>query len=44
LKEDAPGLYEEVKELARQGRWEVEGAMWLEPIATLQAAKVWSGK
>ena len=30
LKEDAPELYEDVKELVKQGRFEVEGGMWLE--------------
>ncbi len=30
LKEEAPALYEQVKERVRQGRWEVEGAMWVE--------------
>ena len=39
LKEDAPGLYEEVKELARQGRWEVEGAMWLEADCNLASGE-----
>lgn len=30
LKEEAPEIYEQVKELVKQGRIEVEGAMWLE--------------
>lgn len=30
LKEEAPEKYEELKELVRQGRWEPEGAMWVE--------------
>ena len=30
LKEDLPELYERLQERVRQGRWEVEGAMWLE--------------
>lgn len=30
LKEDAPDVYEEVKALIKEGRWEVEGAMWVE--------------
>lgn len=30
LKEEAPEVYEEIRELVKQGRIEVEGAMWLE--------------
>lgn len=30
LKQEAPDMYEQVKEMVRQGRWEVEGAMWVE--------------
>lgn len=30
VKEDAPELYERIKEKIREGRWEAEGAMWLE--------------
>lgn len=30
LKQDAPELYEQVKERIAQGRWEAEGGMWLE--------------
>lgn len=30
LKEESPDLYEKVKELVKQGRWEVEGGMWVE--------------
>ena len=30
LKEEAPEKYEELKELVAQGRWEPEGAMWVE--------------
>ncbi|MGM9683849.1 MAG: alpha-mannosidase, partial [Eubacteriales bacterium] len=35
VKEDDPALYEEIKDLVRQGRWEVEGAMWLEADCNL---------
>lgn len=31
VKEDAPELYEKIKERVKEGRWEVDGAMWLEP-------------
>lgn len=30
LKEDYPELYERIKEKVAEGRWEVDGAMWLE--------------
>lgn len=30
LKEEAPALYEELKERVKEGRWETEGAMWVE--------------
>ena len=30
VKEDAPELFAQIRELIRQGRWEVEGAMWVE--------------
>ena len=30
VKEQAPELYEEIKALVKEGRWEVEGATWLE--------------
>lgn len=30
VKLHAPGLYEKIKKLVSEGRWEVEGAMWVE--------------
>lgn len=30
LKKDSPGLYEEIKQRVKEGRWEVDGGMWLE--------------
>lgn len=35
VKEEAPKLYEEIKELVRQGRWEIEGSTWVEPDCNL---------
>ena len=35
IKEDAPELYEEIKAAIREGRWEAEGVMWLEPDCNL---------
>lgn len=39
LKEDAPQLYEDVKELIKQGRFEVEGGMWLEADCNLMSGE-----
>ncbi len=35
LKEEAPEKYEELKALVKEGRWEPEGAMYLEPDCNL---------
>ncbi len=39
LKEEAPELYEQVKERVKEGRWEVEGSMWVEPDCNLSAGE-----
>ncbi len=39
LKEEAPEKYEELKALVKAGRWEVEGAMWLEPDCNLASGE-----
>lgn len=39
LKEEEPELYEIVKEKVREGRWEVEGAMWLEADCNLSSGE-----
>lgn len=39
IKEQAPDLYEEIKEMIRQGRWEVEGAMWVEADCNLASGE-----
>ena len=39
LKEESPELYEEVKEMVRKGRWEVEGAMWVEADCNLSSGE-----
>ncbi len=39
LKEEAPEIYEKVKEMVRQGRWEVEGAMWVEADCNLTSGE-----
>ena len=39
LKEEAPELYEEVKERIREGRWECEGSMWVEADCNLSSGE-----
>ncbi|MBQ0125107.1 MAG: alpha-mannosidase [Clostridiales bacterium] len=39
VKEDAPELYAEIIELVKQGRWEVEGAMWVESDCNLPSGE-----
>ncbi|MBR5152985.1 MAG: alpha-mannosidase [Clostridia bacterium] len=35
VKEDYPELYEQVKQKIKEGRWETQGAMWVEPDANV---------
>nr|MCR4718653.1 alpha-mannosidase [Bacillota bacterium] len=39
LKEEAPDVYAEFKEYVKQGRIEVEGAMWVEPDCNLSSGE-----
>ncbi|MBE6703419.1 MAG: alpha-mannosidase [Ruminococcaceae bacterium] len=39
LKEEAPEIYDEVKERIREGRWECEGAMWVEADCNLSSGE-----
>lgn len=39
LKEDFPELYQQVKERVKEGRWEPEGAMWLEADCNLTSGE-----
>jgi alpha-mannosidase len=39
LKEDHPDLYEKVKEKILEGRWEAEGAMWVEADCNLSSGE-----
>ena len=39
LKEEAPELYEEVKRRVKEGRWEPEGAMWVEADCNLTSGE-----
>ncbi len=38
-KEETPELYEEIKERVKEGRWEVEGAMWVEADCNLSSGE-----
>ena len=39
IKKNAPELYSQIQERVRQGRWEVEGAMWLEADCNLTSGE-----
>ncbi len=39
LKQEEPELYEEIKEMVKAGRWEVEGAMWVEADCNLTSGE-----
>ena len=39
VKEDAPEVYEKIKERIAEGRWEAEGAMWLEADCNLTSGE-----
>ena len=39
MKEEAPELYEEIKKRVAEGRWECEGAMWVEADCNLTAGE-----
>lgn len=39
VKEEAPELYAQIKQAVKDGRWEVEGAMWLEADCNLTSGE-----
>jgi alpha-mannosidase len=39
VKEEAPEVYAEIKERIKEGRWEAEGAMWLEADCNLSSGE-----
>lgn len=39
VKQDNPRLYEQVRDLAREGRWEVTGGMWIESETLISAGE-----
>lgn len=41
LEQDDPELFEKVKVLAQEGRWDIIGGMWVEPDGNLPAGESW---
>lgn len=39
LKEDFPQIYEQIKEREKEGRWEIDGAMWVEADCNLPSGE-----
>jgi alpha-mannosidase len=39
LEQDAPGLYERLRERVREGRWEIVGGSWVEPDLNLPSGE-----
>ncbi len=39
VKEDCPEIYEKIKQRVKEGRWEVEGGMWLEADCNLTSGE-----
>ncbi len=39
VKEEAPELFEEIRNKVKEGRWEPEGAMWVEPDCNLASGE-----
>lgn len=39
VKKEDPELYKEIKQAVKEGRWEAEGAMWLEPDVNLASGE-----
>lgn len=39
VKEDCPELYERIKKLVAEGKWEIEGSMWVEPDMNLASGE-----
>jgi alpha-mannosidase len=41
IEQDDPALFEKIQTLAREGRWDVVGGMWVEPDGNLPAGESW---
>lgn len=39
IKENAPELYENIKDMIKEGRWEVDGGMWLEADCNISSGE-----
>jgi alpha-mannosidase len=41
VEQDDPALFEKIQVLAREGRWDIVGGMWVEPDGNLPAGESW---
>jgi alpha-mannosidase len=41
IEQEDPGLFESIRTLVREGRWDVVGGMWVEPDGNLPAGESW---
>jgi alpha-mannosidase len=41
VEQDDPALFEKIQALAREGRWDVVGGMWVEPDGNLPSGESW---
>jgi len=39
IKEESPEIYEQIKKRVKEGRWEIEGAMWLEADCNISSGE-----
>lgn len=39
IKEDFPQIYEQIRKRIKEGRWEIDGAMWIEPDCNLTSGE-----
>ncbi len=39
VKQDAPAIYEQIKQRVKEGRWECQGAMWVEPDTNISGGE-----
>ncbi len=41
IEQDDPALFEKIRTLVREGRWDIVGGMWVEPDGNLPAGESW---
>jgi alpha-mannosidase len=42
IEQDDPALFKKIQALAREGRWDIVGGMWVEPDGNLPAGESWA--